>query len=148
MFIKLRKQIRKRTADIRSNNFVGWGLLLLAVATGCTAVPQSVPADYQAVAEVNLADRAFAAETIGEITVAETAVVGIAYTLPNVNTTYFDLSLVGPDGDSHLILHSEDYQTDANGGGTWEQSLPPGTYRLVLTADQSLGILSVYRSFN
>jgi hypothetical protein len=148
MFINLRKQSRKQKKDIHCNSFIGLGLLILAAATGCTTVQRTVPTNYQAVAEIFLPDRSFEAETIGEFTVEETAVVSIFYTLPNVDTTYFDLSLVGSDGDSHLILHSEDYQTDENGGGTWEQSLPPGIYRLVLTAHQSPGVLSVYRSSN
>ena len=74
----------------------------------------------------------------------EAAVTTLFYTLPNADTAYFDLSLLGPDDDSLVILHSENYRTDASGGGTWEQSLMPGTYQLVLTAEPGPGTLSVY----
>jgi hypothetical protein len=47
-----------------------------------------------------------------------------------------------------VILHSEDYRTDHDGGGLWEHSLPPGTYRLVLTAEQGSGMLSVYWGYH
>jgi len=79
-----------------------------------------------------------------QFSLEETAVVGIFFTIRDIDTTYFDLSLSGLDGDSLVILHSEDYRTDRDGGGLWEQSLPPGAYRLVLTAAQSPGALSVY----
>lgn len=140
MFIKLRKQ----TANVHNKNVIGLGLFIVVIATSCMAVQQALPADYQLLAELNLADQDYEAETIGEFRLEETAVTSILYTIPNIDTAYFDLSLIGLDGETHLILHSEDYQTDAKGGGAWEQSLPPGVYRLVLTAHQSPGVLSVY----
>lgn len=105
------------------------------------------PPDFQPLAVVDLAAQAHAAEMVGQFTVTETAVVSLFYTIPNIDTTVFDLSLSGPDGDSIVILHSEAFRTDDNGGGTWEQSLPPGEYRLLLTAPQTDGTLSVYGKY-
>ncbi|MFZ1397227.1 MAG: hypothetical protein WAS33_10040 [Candidatus Promineifilaceae bacterium] len=83
---------------------------------------------------------------MGEFTLTETAVAHIFYTIPNIDTAEFDLRLLGPNGDSLVILHSEEFRTDKSGGGTWEQSLPAGVYQLVLTASQTPGTLSVYWS--
>jgi len=123
------------------------GFFIIALITvSCTAnqTQQAPPPEFQLVAEVDLAAQSYDEETVGEFTVAETAVTSIFYAIPNIDTGYFDLSLIGPDGDSYLILHSENYRTDANGGGQWEQNLSPGVYQLALTVPQSPGILSIY----
>ena len=102
------------------------------------------PPDFQLAAQVDLAARSYDGETVAYFSLQETAVVHIYYTLPNIDLAYFDLNLKGSNGDSHLILHSEDYQTDENGGGAWEERLPRGAYQLALTAPQSPGVLSIY----
>jgi hypothetical protein len=104
----------------------------------------TVPPDFQLAARVDLTARSYDGETVAQLRLEETAVVHIYYTLPNIDLTYFDLKLMGADGDTHLILHSEDYQTDKNGGGVWEERLSSGVYQLVLTAPQTTGTLSVY----
>lgn len=123
-------------------------LSIMTFASSCTAVSRQAsllpPPDFLPLAEVDLSSRPFDREILGQFTLDETAVTTIFYTLPNAETAYFDLSLIGPEDESRLILHSEDYRTDQNGGGTWEQSLPPGTYRLELTAEMGSGLLSVY----
>ena len=78
----------------------------------------------------------------------ETAVVRVYYTIPNLDTDYFDLRLIGPAGESHLILHSEDFITDESGGGLWEQPLAAGVYQLELSAHQTQGILSIYWAYH
>ncbi len=88
--------------------------------------------------------QSFNEEALAEFTLEETAVVKIFYTIPNIDTSYFDLSLKGSDGGNIVILHSEDFRTDKDGGGTWEQRLPPDVYRLMLTTSQTPGTLSVY----
>ena len=108
----------------------------------------AAPADLQPTTEIDLSIRSHDGESLGQFTLEETSVVTIAYTLPNVDTSYFDLRLVDSAGESLVIQHGEDYRTDEKGGGTWEKSLPPGEYRLVLTADQSPGVLGVYWSYS
>ena len=121
-------------------------LMMGLFVAGCQSnQAQPTPPDgFQLVAEIDLKDQAFDEEIVGEFTVVETAVTTLFYTLPNADTTYFDLKLIGPDDASYLILHSENYRTDENGGGTWEQNLVPGSYQLILTADPGPGALSVY----
>jgi hypothetical protein len=123
-------------------------LLIITFTVGCIAAQQEVsltpPPNFQPLAEVDLSAQPFEGAILGQFTLEETAVTTIFYTIPNIDTAYFDLSLSGPDGSSYLILHSEDYQTDKHGGGEWEQNLPPGEYRVMLTAQQSPGVLSVY----
>ena len=129
------------------------GVLIIMLVVGCRAsqnqeAPLAAPADFEPIAEeVNLSARSHDAETLGQFTLEETADVGVFFSIQQIDTPYIDLSLIGPDDESRVILHSEDYRTDADGGGLWEGSLPPGTYRLVLTADQSPGILSAYWSY-
>jgi hypothetical protein len=117
------------------------------LTAGCQA-NQTPPPGFELVSEIDLAAQSYDEAVVGEFILAETAVTTIFYSLPNADTAYFDLSLIGPDNDSHLILHSENYRTDASGGGTWDQNLPPGTYRLALTADQSTGVLTVYWKYH
>ena len=124
-------------------------MLVITAVVGCAAFQNQAtgmasPAELQPVAEIDLSTRPYDQERLGQFTLTETAVVTIAYTLPNIDTSYFDLRLVESQGESLVILHSEDYRTDENGGGTWQQSLTPGAYRLLLTAEQSPGILTVY----
>jgi hypothetical protein len=121
--------------------------IIVLLAAGCRPAQTEntgPPPDFQFVAEVDLSAQAYDEEILGELTLAETADVAIFYTIPNLNTSGFDLSLKGQNDDRVLILHSEDFQTDENGGGTWEKNLMPGTYRLALTAAQSDSVLSVY----
>jgi len=123
------------------------GLLIIGLLTvGCSEEQAELtpPPDFSLVAQVDLSAQPYDEEVLGEFMVAETAVVTIFYTLPNADTPYFNLSLIGPEDETQVILHSESYRTDESGGGTWEQNLPPGTYRLAVTADPGSGVLSVY----
>ncbi|MBE2221357.1 MAG: hypothetical protein IAF02_07445 [Anaerolineae bacterium] len=110
--------------------------------------PTVVPPDFQLAAKVDLATRSYDGETIAQFTLEETAVVSIYYTIPNIDITYFNLSLIGPENDSFVILHSKNYHTDKTGGGMWEKSLEPGTYQLALTTDTGSGVLSVYWGYS
>ena len=124
----------------------GFFFVIILFIASCQANEAKLapPPDFQLVAEVDLSDQSYDEEIVGKFTVAETAVTTLFYTLPNADTSYFDLSLIGPADDSLVILHSENYRTDKNGGGTWEQNLTPGTYQLILTAEPGPGVLSVY----
>lgn len=61
----------------------------------------------------------------------------------NINTTFFDLSVNGPDGYREIVLHGEGYRSKRD-GGLWQEILPPGTYQLVLTSNESPGTVSLY----
>ena len=144
--------IRKpsNTVSARRMTLLGLGLLIGLFALSAYLFWRqnqnnlAVAPDFQLAARVDLAARSYDGETVAQLRLEETAVVHIYYTLPNIDLAYFDLSLMGSNGDSHLILHSEDYQTDENGGGAWEARLPRGAYQLVLTAPKSPGTLSIY----
>jgi hypothetical protein len=127
----------------------GLFLLVVSLTVSCAAdqAQPTPPPDFQFVAEVDLSAQPHDEELLGEFTLGETAVTRIFYTIPNIDTTDFDLSLIGPNDESFVILHSEDFRTDEKGGGTWEQRLAAGDYRLVLTASQTAGTLSVYWNY-
>jgi hypothetical protein len=131
-----------------ATNLLTLSLLMIVLIIGCNADKNSAslapPPDFQPLAEIDLSTQPFDGEILGQFAVEETAVITIFYTIPNIDTTEFDLRLNGPNEDSYVILHSENFRTDENGGGTWEQNLAPGTYQVVLTASQTPGTLSVY----
>jgi CubicO group peptidase (beta-lactamase class C family) len=102
------------------------------------------PADYQLLAEVDLSSGPFAERVIGELVVGETAVIHLRLSLPNLDTPRFTLRLQGENGDAYTVLHAENYHTNQDGGGDWQETLPPGTYQLRLTAAQSAGEVAVY----
>jgi hypothetical protein len=148
-FVMLINSIRRLLTKAQTKYFVPLigGLfifVLLTVSCQTDLAQPTPPPDSQLVAEVDLSAQSYDAETVGEFTVVETAVTHIFYTIPNIDTTNFDLSLIGPNDESFVILHSEDFRTDEKGGGTWEQNLAPGTYQIMLTASQTPGTLSVY----
>lgn len=118
-------------------------LLITLLAMGCTGQNEQIPPDAELLAEVDLATQPYDAAVVGEFDVAETAVITLTYLVPDVATAVFDLTLAGPD-DNYVILHSEEYRTDENGGGSWEHNLAPGSYQLLLTASQTDGTLTVY----
>jgi hypothetical protein len=103
----------------------------------------SPPQGFAAVAEIDLSRQVYSAEPLVEFTVDEPAYVGVFIAVRNINTSYFDLRVVGPDGYSSVVLHGEGYRADRD-GGLWEESLSPGTYQLVLTSHQSPGTASVF----
>ncbi len=147
-----KNSIRRFTKAATTRHFIMLLAMLSALilfAVGCNAGQTGLtpPPDYQTVATVDLSAQPHDGAEVGQFTLTETAVVNIFYTLPNIDTTYFDLSLSGPNGDNLVILRSETFRTDENGGGSWEQRLSPGEYRLLLTAPQTSGTLSVYGNY-
>ncbi len=148
------KAMNKRAAQPEAVRMALWaaGLLIMVLLVylllngggqkGNTEM--AAAADFQLLAEIDLAARPYGLDTVAKFTLQETADVGIYYAMPNFNTAYLDLSLLGPNGERTVILHSENLKTDAAGGGLWEQRLNPGAYRLLLTTEQSLGVFSVY----
>ncbi|MCB8924144.1 MAG: hypothetical protein H6652_00800 [Ardenticatenaceae bacterium] len=118
-------------------------LIIGPLAVSCTGQNEQIPPDAELLAEIDLATRPHEAAVVGEFSLAETAVITLTYLVPNVETAVFDLTLAGPE-DNYVILHSEDYRTDENGGGSWEHNLTPGSYQLLLTASQTTGTVSVY----
>lgn len=103
-----------------------------------------LPSDFQQAAEIDLSNRSYKEEILGQFLLEDTTDLDILFSIPNVDTTFLDLSLMGPDSVLTVILHSEDYRTDQHGSGRWKKSLTPGAYQLVLTSEQSPGTLSVF----
>ena len=134
------------TKNLKRHHLAKAAFLLLIISlmtVGCTRQNEQISPDAELLTEVDLAAQPYEAAMVGEFEVAETAVITLTYLVPNVETAVFGLTLAGPE-DDYVILHSEDYRTDENGGGSWEQTLVPGSYQLLLTASQTAGTLSVY----
>jgi len=103
----------------------------------------SPPQNFIPVAQLDLSKQAYSSETLAQFTLDKPAYVGVFIAVHNINTTYFDLSVSGPNGFNSVILHGEGYNAFQD-GGLWEKKLNPGTYQIVLTSHQSPGTTSVY----
>ncbi len=85
----------------------------------------SPPEDFVCVAEIDLSTQAYSAETLTEFILDQHTYVGVFITVNNIDTTYFDLSVAGPDGFRSMVLHGEGYNAKRD-GGLWEVNLQPG----------------------
>jgi hypothetical protein len=103
----------------------------------------SPPQGFAKVAEIDLSNRPYSAETIASFTMDRTSSAGVFVVVDNIDTAYFDLSVAGTDGIHSAVLHGEGYSASQD-GGLWEQTLPPGSYQLVLTSDRSSGKAVIY----
>jgi hypothetical protein len=103
----------------------------------------AVPSGFLSAAEIDLSARPYARHTLAEFQLDEPAFAGVFVVIDEINTTYFDLSVLGPDGYHSTVLHGEGYRV-ARDGGLWEDQLAPGAYRIVLTSHQSPGTVSIY----
>jgi hypothetical protein len=103
----------------------------------------SPPRGFSFVDEIDLSKQVHSSETLAEFTVKDPAYVGVFIAVRNINTSYFDLRVVGSDGYNSVVMHGEGYRADRD-GGLWEETLPAGTYQLMLTSHQSPGTASVF----
>jgi hypothetical protein len=122
--------------------------LVLVVALNTSASRNSLnkfspPQDFEPVAKIDLSARAYSAETLTEFSLENSTYVGVFIAVQNINTTYFDLSVTGPNEFHSVVLHGEGYNAFQD-GGLWEKNLSAGTYQLVLTSHQNPGLVSVY----
>jgi hypothetical protein len=101
------------------------------------------PVGFEVIAEVKLSRQTYSNETLAEFTLEEPADIGVFIVVRDIDTSYFDLSLSGPDGYRSTILHGENYRADRD-GGLWEERLLPGTYQVVLTSNQSPGTAAIF----
>lgn len=101
------------------------------------------PQDFAPVAQVDLSTRAYSTETLAKFSLDTPDYAGVFIAIHNIDTSYIDLSVVGPDGFRSIVLHGEGYNA-AQDGGLWEQQLAPGDYQIVLTSHPSPGTASVY----
>ena len=103
----------------------------------------SPPQDFEPVAQIDLSTRAYPSETLTEFRLETQTDAGVFLSIHNIDTTYFDLSVIGPDDFHSTVLHGEGYNAFQD-GGLWEEYLLPGVYRVVLTSRQSPGTASVH----
>jgi hypothetical protein len=120
--------------------------IFLTFTLNASAEKSSTPAasqDYVPIARIDLSAQSYAAETLAQFELKEPANVGVFVIVRGIDTTYFDLSVMGSDGYSSIVLHGEVYRAHQE-SGSWKETLPAGTYRVVLTSHQSPGTVSVF----
>jgi hypothetical protein len=105
--------------------------------------PVATSEDFVSVAEIDLSTQVYSAEVLAQFTLDEPSEVGVFVIVRGIDTPYFDLSVIGPDGYSSIVLHGEDFSAFQE-SGSWKETLPAGTYRVVLTSHQSPGTASVF----
>lgn len=116
-------------------------------AAGNSSDRFSPPQGFAKVTEIDLSTRPYTSETVARFTLDETSSAGVFIVVRDIDTTYFDLSVTGPDGLHSTVLHGEGYNASQD-GGLWEKNLPSGTYQLVLTSSPSAGTATVYLNYN
>lgn len=143
---------KKTAVTLRPTMLIIAGLVIMLLSgvllvNGWAARNRAVgpPPDFQPLAEIDLSTQAWEDETVVQFSLAESAEVSLYFSVRNLDSPYFDLSLHGPEGYQAGIMHSETYRTDGSEAG-WQRTftLDPGDYRVVLTAEQSPGVLSIY----
>jgi hypothetical protein len=135
----------RKTIPILTGILASCVVLALMLNNTAAALPDrfAPPADFLSIAEIDLTTRAYSFESLARFTLDEPTPVGIFIAVHDINTTYFDLCLIGSNGYSSVVLHGEGYRADQD-GGLWEENLPPGIYQVMLTSDQSSGTATVF----
>jgi hypothetical protein len=105
--------------------------------------PFAPPQGFQLMAQLDLASRAHTGEILRQFALDQPAEIGIYAVVQGIDTTYFDLRLIGSDGFDAVILHGEEYTADQD-RALWSRVLPSGQYQLVATAHQTPGKISIY----
>jgi hypothetical protein len=105
--------------------------------------PFTPPQGFETIAQIDLSKQAYPSETLAQFTLDESTYVGVFIALQDIDTTYFDIHVTGPDGFTSTVMHGEGYNATQD-GGLWEQNLMPGSYQLILNSHQSPGTVSVY----
>ena len=118
-------------------------LLLNGFAKTNSSIKFSPPQGFDSVAQIDLSKQAYSSEPLAEFTLDQPKTVGVFVAIRNINTTYFDLSVTGPDTFHDTVVPGEGYNAFQD-GGLWQKTLQPGTYQVVLTSDPSAGTASVY----
>lgn len=139
-------------AGMRAFVFALSGTLIAAViftlivegqTANTAASPPAPPDGYRQVAEVDLPAGPYEDEPVAEFVVETAAFLGVFFVVREIDTTYIHFFLQGPDGFSAPLLRGEGYRT-STGSSHWHEIVPPGRYRLLLTADQSPGTITIY----
>lgn len=130
----------------------GLAALAIAVSAGATALaagnapgmPTPPPGSTQ-VAAVDLRAGPYQATAVAEFTVSRPGGGSVFIVYREVDTAYLEFQIQGPGGFRALLHRAEGYRARA-ASSDWRETLAPGTYRLLLTANQSPGTATVYVS--
>jgi hypothetical protein len=127
------------------------GVVIIAVLAGAgmlvTATlgsdPAQPPKGYELAATIDLSGRDTQEETIALINLAKAGDAAIFLRITGIETRYIEVMLVPPQGDPLMLLHSEDFSSEAS-VSQYQYRLPAGEYKITLTSLKSPGILKVY----
>ena len=103
----------------------------------------SSPQNFVSIAQIDLSTRPYTSESLTQFSLDEPGYVGVFVSVRNIDTTYFDLTVTGPNGFHEIVLHGEGYNANQD-GRLWEKKLSPGIYEVMLTSHQSPGTALIY----
>lgn len=160
-FVQLRKQGRvdeqiapalarsRRTLIVLGSLGTASALLLVglqAALPGRASVgrePMPVPHGYAPAAEYDLSVASRQGEVAAEFTLSEPALAGVFVLVYDINSEMFELVLEGPDGFNQILIRGLGYASTRD-SAFFEERLPAGAYRVVLTHLASPGWLEIY----
>ena len=124
-----------------------WGTAI-ALKTGLPgAAAQTVepPAGYVRAAHIDISAGDFDDFELAHFTLSSPGGPGIFLEIHDIDTSFFEVRLVGPDSYEQVILRGEGYSTTLDTARLDpDPALPPGEYEVLLTSRQSPGTLTVY----
>jgi hypothetical protein len=116
------------------------GILVTSTLGSDSAQP---PEGFDLFATVDLSRRDVQAETIASFNLAEAGDAEISLRISGIEIGFIEVTLVPPQGAPHLLLHGEDFSSEAN-TSQYQYRLPAGEYKIELTSRSSPGTLKVY----
>ncbi|MFN7037204.1 MAG: M50 family metallopeptidase [Bellilinea sp.] len=116
--------------------------MINALGSGARRAAQAVPEGYQFIRRVELSGGEKQDEVIAVFT-RWLGSGGILLDLSGVKSELLDVRLAGDNGFEETLLHGEDL-TSEQGRVEYTKDLPPGEYRIYLTARGASGVLTVY----
>lgn len=126
-----------------------WGtsIALKLSLPGAAAQTQTVepPPGYVQAANVDVSGGDFDDFELARFTLSSPGGPGIFLEIQDIDTSFFEVRLVGPNSYEQIILRGEGYSTTLDTARLDpDPALPAGEYELLLTSRQSLGTLTVY----
>jgi len=143
---KILKEGIRRTIPVMAGIIAFCVILVFALGNSAAKNSSSKflpPQNFTLAAQIDLSTGPYSSETIAQFTLEQPSYAGVFIVIHNIDTTFFDLSVLKPDGTREVVLHGEGYGADQD-GGLWKKTLSPGLYRLVLTSHQSSGTASIF----
>ena len=106
-----------------------------------------VPENYYSIDMIDISSDNFDDENLFQFTIYEPTMVVIYFEVENINTTFIELLLIGPETTEEILFYGTDIHSD-KGSSLWQETLPAGDYQLTFSSHKGSGIFSLYTNLN